>query len=186
MDSTSSEEDPFADSGSEYCPSEDPNVPGPSRKRKKFSSKRSSKSFSDRGQQNRSGGVNLKTKQNVTEKKKGKKRVRNEKNWKRNVMKIKKAKGEEYINTKKTKIPKKKTGPNCNCQKGCFNKINDEQKQNILRQFYDVGDKNKQDIYLGGLISVSNVKRKRPTTGEGKEKTCTYLYKVIHHYFFHT
>lgn len=181
MESSSSEEEPFEDSGSEYCPS-DPDVPGPSRRPKKYTflaknrTKRShSSTDSDEGQQ---GRYVCTESRNVTEKKKGKKRVRNENNWKRNIMKNKKAKGEEYINTKKTKIPKKTTGPNCNCKKGCFNKITDGQKQNILRQFYALGDKNKQDIYLGGLISVSNVKRKRPTTGEGKEKNRAYLFKV--------
>ncbi|CAH1991595.1 unnamed protein product [Acanthoscelides obtectus] len=93
-------------------------------------------------------------------------------------MKSKQARGEEYINSANKLIQKKTTGPNCHCRKRCFTKIDDTQRQNILEQFYSTGDKTKQDIYLGGLISVSNVKRKRPTTGEGREKSNTYQYKL--------
>lgn len=178
-----SEEDPYADSGTDYVlsgsSSSDCDVPGPSRRRSKHSlitkkGIRESNEQQERLVRNNTGTSNIQT-----VKKKGKKRVRIESKWKRNVMKSKKTRGEEYINTANKLIQKVTIGPNCHCRKKCFNKIDDIQKQNILEQFYNTGDKTKQDIYLGGLISVANVQRKRPTTGEGKEKNSSYGYKVI-------
>ncbi|CAG9827326.1 unnamed protein product [Diabrotica balteata] len=101
-----------------------------------------------------------------------------ESNWKRNVMNSKQDRGEEYINSAKKLIQKKTTGPNCHCRNICFTKVDDTHKHNILEQFYSTGDKTKQDMYLGGLISVSKVQRKRPTTGEEREKNSTYKYKL--------
>lgn len=166
--SSSSEEDPFADSGSEYIPSEssDHDIPGPSRKGKNL--------FPAKTVQQSSTAAGLKRKE-----KKGKKRVRMKSSWKRNVIKSKKAKGEEYKNWANKKILKRAIGPNCECRMKCFTKITDMDKQNIFKQFYDIGNKNRQDIYLGGLMTVLNIQRKRPTTGEGRAKTSSFQYKVI-------
>ncbi|CAG9835856.1 unnamed protein product [Diabrotica balteata] len=99
-------------------------------------------------------------------------------NWKRNVMKSKQARGEEYINSAKKLIQKKTTGPNCHCRNKCLTKVDDTHKQDILEQLYSTRDKTRQDIYLGGLISMSKVQSKRPTTGEEREENGTYKYKV--------
>lgn len=47
-----------------------------------------------------------------------------------------------------------------------FTKISNTQKQNPP----NLGDKNSQDTYLSGLITVLNVQRKQTTTGVGIEK----------------
>ncbi|CAH1993123.1 unnamed protein product [Acanthoscelides obtectus] len=175
-----SEEDPYVDSGTDYVLSDstDSDVPGPSRRRSKHFVSAKKGTHKSNEQQKTSVSNNTEIPNIQTVKKKGKKRVRMESKWKRNIMKSKQARGEEYINSANKLIQKKTTGPNCHCRKRCFTKIDDTQRQNILEQFYSTGDKTKQDIYLGGLISVSNVKRKRPTTGEGREKSNTYQYKL--------
>lgn len=100
--------------------------------------------------------------------------------WKRNVIKNQKAKGEEYMNWANKKMLKRAIGPNCGkCKMKCFTKITDMDKQNIFKQFYDIGNKSRQDIYLGGLITVLNIQRKRPTTGERRAKTSSFQYKVL-------
>ncbi|CAH1111638.1 unnamed protein product [Psylliodes chrysocephalus] len=184
--SISSEEEPFVDSGSEYVPS-NPDIPGPSRIRKRLfpakTQNRRNTAANEQGiaQENTAANEQSIAQDNVLKFKKGKKRVKNPSFWKRNNIKRKKAKREEYINWAKQKVPKKTTGPNCNCKMKCFTKISDPKKQSILKQFYDIGDKNRQDTYLGGLITVLGVQRKRPTTGEGKEKTVFYQYKKCDH-----
>lgn len=153
MDITSSESEPepFQDSGSEYLPSDE--------------------------EQNRAsvldqpGTSGIKTN-------KGKKRLRTPSTWKRNVIKSKKARGEEHVNWKNKIIPPRVTGPDCQCKYKCFSKINDVQKQTILTQFCNIGEKHKQDIYLAGLISAETIKRRRAKTGQGSARSIAFHYKV--------
>lgn len=117
---------------------------------------------------------------NVTTAAKGKKRLAKPSTWKRNLTKKQRATGKEYKSIYTNKIvPKRVTGPACKCTYKCFSKITDEDKSNILESFNAIGDKEKQDTFLCGLISVTNVKRRKPLVPAGtpefkKMVSCTY------------
>ncbi|KAI4463263.1 dna-directed rna polymerases i ii and iii subunit rpabc2 [Holotrichia oblita] len=70
------------------------------------------------------------------------------------------------------------TGPDCKCKYRCFSKINDVQMQSVLKQFCNIGDKHKQDIYLAGLISAETIKRRRVKTGGGSARSIAFHYKI--------
>lgn len=54
--------------------------------------------------------------------------------------------------------------------------IGDEKIRKLFEEFNKIGDKQKQDIYLAGLILPQNVARRRSQTG--KEKEISFKYKV--------
>lgn len=119
--------------------------------------------------------------QTVVTKKAVKKRVRDETKWKRNIAKKRKAEGKSYIGIKnKSKCLKgeRKTGKNCDCKFECFTKINDIAKQDILTMFNNIGNKEKQDIFLGGQIVIKKVARSRSTLGEGPKRSCSCEYTI--------
>lgn len=90
--------------------------------------------------------------------------------WQRNVRKKLKACGEKHVNSVKQVVPKRTVGAPCTCRLKCFDKINEAQRTSILSSFNELGNKEKQDLYLGGLISLKPVGRKRPTTGQRNGK----------------
>ncbi|CAH1957034.1 unnamed protein product [Acanthoscelides obtectus] len=53
-------------------------------------------------------------------------------------------------------------GYECDCKNRCTSKISVEEKANILDKFNNLADKNVQDSYLFGLITVRPVARRRP------------------------
>lgn len=112
---------------------------------------------------------------------KGKKRISKPSLWKRNLVKKQRASGEEYKSISTNKIvPKRVTGPACKCILKCFTKITDENKSLIINSFNAIGNKEKQDTFLCGLISVNNVQRHRPKVpGTPKiKKTVSCSYKI--------
>lgn len=119
---------------------------------------------------------------------KGKKRISKPSLWKRNVVKKQRASGEEYKSISKNKIvPKRVTGSACKCILKCFTKITDENKYLIINSFNAIGNKEKQDTFLCGLISVNNVQRHRPKVpGLPKIKktvSCSYKIRLSHSEF---
>lgn len=110
----------------------------------------------------------------------GKKRVRYESTWKRNVEKKKRASGLEYT-TKSGKIkPARSTGVNCGCKFRCFARISQNIKDDVLANFNKSCDKVTQDTYLCGLITTKQIQRRRPKTGLGKARaySCEYMIKL--------
>lgn len=119
--------------------------------------------------------------QTVAKKKVGKKRVRDESKWERNIAKRRKAEGKSYIgikNKEKCVKSERKTGKDCNCKLKCCQKITDIAKQNILTLFNKIGNKEKQDIFLGGQIVVKKVARHRPKSGDGPKRSCSCEYTI--------
>lgn len=47
--------------------------------------------------------------------------------------------------------------PDCHCNKKCFTTVLDDEKINLLSIFNKIGDKDKHDTYLGGLIQLKHV-----------------------------
>lgn len=177
---SSDEEEPFMSSGSEYVPSES-DQPSTSRGKRRIK-KQTKKRKKIENNPSLTPVVNrpiLPINVGTPSRKKGKKRVRNEASWQRNIRKVKMAKGEEYTTVKSGKlIPERNVGNDCACRRKCFSKINAEQRNQVLQEFNGLASKEKQDIYLGGLIQVDEVARKRLRTGTGKAKTVTFHYKV--------
>ena len=107
------------------------------------------------------------------------KRKRRPETWKRNVAKVKRAKGEEYISPTTGKlIEGAKQGLPCTCQRKCFERFSEAELSRIFTCFWELGDKNVQDAYLHGLIRVKNVERRRPRRSHCKARSVTFVYVV--------
>ena len=89
-----------------------------------------------------------------------KKRPRRPDRWKKNVAKLKRVRGEEYISPSSGRVvPPRKTGEACKCKRRrCFEYFSDHEKKDILSQFNHLANKEIQDAYLFGLISSSALK----------------------------
>lgn len=116
----------------------------------------------------------------TTREKRGRKRVRNESGWQRNVRKKLKASGAEHVNSVKKIVPKRTIGASCTCRLKCFDNINEAQRMSILTSFNEIGTKEKQDLYLGGLICSKPVVRKRPRTRQRNPKEGSFSYRVCY------
>ena len=107
------------------------------------------------------------------------KRKRRPETWKRNVAKVKRAKGEEYISPTTGKVIEgAKQGPPCTCQRKCFERFSEAELSRIFTCFWELGDKNVQDAYLHGLIRVKKVERRRPRRSHCKDRNATFVYVV--------
>lgn len=96
----------------------------------------------------------------IQAKPKEKKRLRNEKMWKRNIQKNKRLKGKEYINYKGCVKPQKqpKLGP-CRCLNKCHTKIPQERQLQIFNEFYNLESTNMQSSFLFTTIKVCDKQR---------------------------
>ena len=63
------------------------------------------------------------------------KRVRRAESWKRNVAKVKRAKGEEYISPSTGVVPSRKTRPSCRKCHRCFDQFSEEERSGIIKTF---------------------------------------------------
>lgn len=101
--------------------------------------------------------------------------------WKRNIIKQKKANGEEHANWKGQNIQARIQGPDCLCRRKCFSKFSGSEKDHILNSFNEMGDKQRQDTYLCGLVSGIPKQRSRERVLDdtvSKPKNVTYIYKL--------
>ncbi|KAL1493635.1 hypothetical protein ABEB36_009334 [Hypothenemus hampei] len=81
---------------------------------------------------------------------------------KANIIKMAKIKGKEHINHKGKFIEKCDIGRNCRCEQfKCNENINKETRVFLFEQFYDMKNKNEQDVRLSGLITLYEIKRRR-------------------------
>lgn len=113
--------------------------------------------------------------------KRSKKRARHSDEWQRNIRKRRNAEGKSYVGMKgKRRVMKeeRRTGKDCKCKFKCFSKFTEGAKSEILNTFNIIGDKEKQDVYLGGQIHISPIIRKRPKSGEGPRRTCSCSYML--------
>lgn len=107
----------------------------------------------------------------------GKKKTTDISKRKRNTSKNAKALGEEHISLRGKLVLSRKTGPDCKCRSKCFVRVNEREKDKILKTFNKIGKKEKQDTYIAGLIKINKVTRHRPTDNS-KPKSCACKYKV--------
>ena len=107
------------------------------------------------------------------------KRKRQPDQWKRNIMKSKRAKGEVYISPSTgKKIAAAEPGPPCKCKQRCYSKFTDDERERVFTCFWKLGDKSVQDAYLHGLIRVKNVARRRPRSNSSTSREATFVYVV--------
>ncbi|XP_041984141.1 uncharacterized protein LOC121736808 [Aricia agestis] len=105
-----------------------------------------------------------------------KKRKRKEK--KEDIIKNKKARGLEHINHMNKLVPARKSGPDCRCKRfKCYTKIDTRQREMILMNFNDIGNKNEQDAYLLGLMSASPTAR-HTVNNPQRFRLSSFSYKI--------
>lgn len=63
------------------------------------------------------------------------------------------------------------------CKRKCVETISTSIKQKLLTSFNDLGDKDKQDVYLQGLIRPKAVK-KRTVENPKKQRNNNFTYEV--------
>lgn len=68
----------------------------------------------------------------------------------------------------------------CRCKRlQCFQKVPVEEREHIFTEFYKMHDKNEQDSYLAGLITINHIKRRRNRDqGTNKPHCAAYSYKL--------
>lgn len=109
----------------------------------------------------------------VDSERKGKKRRRRLSLWNRNKAKTSKAFGLEYTSRSGKVVGTRKPGRPCTCKNKCFSKVSEDDRASLLNIFNNIGEKEKQDTYLCGLIQVKDIVRCRPRTGVKKPKSVT-------------
>lgn len=120
---------------------------------------------------------------------KRKRGVTNEVNYRRNVIRQARVKGEEYKNYKGNMVPRRSVPDEilCHCPGKCSLSIDDETKNKIWNYFYGLETKNMQDTYLQTLIEVKEVKRRVKTnkgdvganeTSRSLKRNKTFKYKL--------
>lgn len=164
--SSSSEDEPFISSGSEFLPSNS----------SESNSESENNLIEEQMPANNEPAAN-----GPANKKRGRKKIRKPESWKRNVQKMKRAKGEAYQSMSTGKlVPERKQGNDCKCSKKCIEKLSEAEKQEIISAFNNLSSQEKQDFYLSSLIQVSQVTRRRKVDGNPKLiRNHTYKYKVI-------
>lgn len=73
------------------------------------------------------------------------------------------------------------TGPSCKCKRfHCFEVINKSQRDKIIHNFNNMKDRNAQNSYLCGLITLTDIQRRRPRKQESiaNLRDHSYKYKV--------
>lgn len=82
--------------------------------------------------------------------------------WKRNCSKKDRALGLEHTSIHGKLVMSRSLGPDCKCRNKCFTKVNNSERDMILGNFNKIGNKEKQDKYIVGLIKLQAINRKRP------------------------
>nr|CAH7726499.1 unnamed protein product [Callosobruchus chinensis] len=116
------------------------------------------------------------------ENKQGRKRTRNEAQWKANKRKRARTSGEEYTSSRRTVIRARRLKPCCKetCKLRCFEVFSNEDRQNILQSFWNKDvDYDRKRQFVASCIDEIPVQRHRNRNGtrEGK-RTVTYIYTL--------
>lgn len=105
---------------------------------------------------------------------KGKKRLRSENQWERNIRKKRRTAGEQYINTNKATVSEKRMGNPCNCKKDCFGRVSAATRTKVFEAFYKLPSKVVQDSYLTGNIVIKKVSRHRKRREQNNRPKSVY------------
>lgn len=107
----------------------------------------------------------------------GRKRVRNEKKWKRNVAKTRRNMGLSYVSSSGKIRSEKLIKPGCSesCKFKCHSKILQEDREHIFHSYWKLGDVNKQRYFLS-KHAVQVYKRVR--TSNASRRTFSVKYNL--------
>ncbi|XP_015178303.1 PREDICTED: uncharacterized protein LOC107067368 [Polistes dominula] len=96
------------------------------------------------------------------------------------VNKIKRNTGQGYY-TKKGKFieAKKFQSINCNCSKECMKRVNETERKAIFHKFWNMGDFNKQNVFLKSNVQRKTVNRRRPRNNLGIIRAYTYKFYLM-------
>lgn len=124
--------------------------------------------------------------QDVTKKRKTRKRLSNPDNWQRNKIKRQRNSGKAYTDWKGKERPEKKIKASCTCRLKCVEKINEERRSVIFKAFWDLKDINRQRDYISKYVQCNRKARNRKRKPEDQEeqdehdnnsrRTFTYIY----------
>ena len=99
------------------------------------------------------------------------KRGRHPEQWKQNVVKAKRAKGEAYVSrATKREVPARQIGLPCDCPLQCFEKVGNDNINTLFKRYNDLGDYNAQSHYLHKCVKSKPVKRVRVKDKESRRK----------------
>lgn len=115
--------------------------------------------------------------ENAVQEKRG--RLANPASWKKNQRKANRNKGAEYTSSKGKKVaPRsiKELGVDCPCKLKCSSKISHEGRQGLFNSFWAMGDLHRQRDYLGTMVKVCAVSRKRAKTSMKRNITMNYSF----------
>jgi len=88
------------------------------------------------------------------------------------INKIKRNAGQEYYTKKGKFIPAKKfESKNCNCSKKCIERVNESERKAIFDQFWNIGDFNKQNVFLYCNVERKTINRRKPRNCSGTLRT---------------
>lgn len=107
---------------------------------------------------------------------KRRKGIINKSNYKKEVIKIARSQGKQYINSRGNVVPAKTTGPDCNCRDACTTKFSVQEKDDLILSLYGNRTKNEQDTYLMGNIERHEIVRKVAKDDSTKPKSSSFTY----------
>lgn len=105
--------------------------------------------------------------------------------WARNQKKKMLATGQKHLNTSNKMIGPRVVGADCKCKFKCFEKVDEQERELVLQKFNEIGEKVMQDTYLVGLISTSEVTRRRPKSEQGRQRNVSHQYRVSYYQFIY-
>uniref|UniRef100_A0A2S2QTH8 Uncharacterized protein n=1 Tax=Sipha flava TaxID=143950 RepID=A0A2S2QTH8_9HEMI len=82
---------------------------------------------------------------------------------------------------KKLRATSNEVGSDCRCKRyKCFEVISPEERNRIIKDFNSLGEDNRQNEYLGGLIRILPVvqRRSRKDPNEAKFNDSSYSYRL--------
>lgn len=112
----------------------------------------------------------------------GRKRVRHEESWLSNVRKQKHSKGEAYTNKKGKEIPAKNLKQPCTCKMKCFEKLSEENRQQIFKSYWcEQSTSHVKRQFIISSVHRQPIERDRKkilNSGKGKEHTLSYYFNA--------
>ncbi|CAG9771463.1 unnamed protein product [Ceutorhynchus assimilis] len=110
--------------------------------------------------------------------KKGKKRLRKESNWKRANRKKSKNSGQEYTSARGKTVLAKSMKPPCQnkCILSCSKKISQEYRQQLFKEYWELGSYQRQRDFLGSCVDKLNLTYRRISSATPRNPNCAFYF----------